>query len=61
MKLKLFIWISVLLLNLQIAFAQTGLFQSETGQQFAITGILLIVIIVIIRSVVKGRMKIKTF
>lgn len=61
MKYKLMLWISVFLLNLNIALAQTGLFNADAGQDFALFGILAIVIILIIRSIVKGKFRIRTF
>ncbi len=61
MNKKIILYATALLINLQIAFAQTGLFSSETGQQFAITGIIIIVAIIIIRSIATGKLKFKTF
>ncbi len=61
MKAKLILWISVFFFNLSIALAQTGLFDTGTSQDFAILGIILIVVIIIGRNIVKGNFKIRSF
>lgn len=58
---KLIMYGVIFLINLHIVLAQTGLFSSDTAQTFALTGIILIVIIIIIRNIAKGKIKLKTF
>ncbi len=61
MNNKIFIWMSVFLMSITIASAQTGLFNTETGTQFAITGIIIVVIILVLREIAKGRIKVRQF
>ncbi len=51
--MKLFIPILIFLLNLSVAFAQTGLFTGEGGVAFATTGIVIVVIFFAVREFIK--------
>lgn len=48
-------------MSITIASAQTGLFNTETGTQFAITGIIIVVIILVLRAIAQGKIKVRQF
>lgn len=50
MNYKLILWTSIFILNIQFALAQTGLFDAPTAGQFAVTGIVVIVIIFVFQD-----------
>ncbi len=51
MNKTIYLMIVMFLVVIQIAFAQTGLFTSEGAGQFAVTGIIIVVIIIAFREV----------
>lgn len=53
MTMKLMFWMTVFLINIGIATAQTGLFVAETGNTFLITGVTIIVTILVISEIVR--------
>jgi|TARA_Y100000310_G_C20675287_1_gene812680 hypothetical protein len=50
---KIYLLIPVFILNISLAFAQTGLFTGTTATQFAVTGIIIIVLIIVIQEIFK--------
>ncbi len=56
--MKLVFWTIVLfVINLPIAFAQTGLFDAGNAGTFAITGITFVIVIIVLREVFKSFFK----
>ncbi len=50
MKMKIMLLIGMLIINVNIALAQTGLFEVGTAGKFAVTGIIIVVVIIILRE-----------
>ncbi len=57
MTYKIILWMAVFMLNIQLALAQTGLFVSSTATDFAVTGIVLVVIILVFKEVFNRMFK----
>ncbi len=57
MKPKLLLWITVFLIQLVPVLAQTGLFTAEGAGNFALTGIIIVVIIIVFKELAKRAFK----
>lgn len=54
MKMKIILWIIVMIANFSIVFAQTGLFSGSGGASFAKAGIVFVIIIFVIVEVINS-------
>ena len=53
MKMKLMFWISVFLINLQVVFAQTGLFSAEGANSYVKLGISIVITFFVVKEIGK--------
>lgn len=50
MNKKILLWIGMFIISINLAVAQTGLFTSDTAGKFAVTGIVVIVAILVLKE-----------
>ncbi len=56
-NIKIILWIGIFSALIPIALAQTGLFNVDTATDFAVTGIIFVLLIIVFKEVAKNFLK----